>query len=180
MSTERVIIPTGLVGDFTRALKQAANEGSDRFRQGSLEALYSNASARRINSLVDDAVKQGAEVIIGGPMVGEALQSTLDQANYPITVLGNVTRDMAIWREETFGPLVILSSISSTTGDSSEAKTSLDEAVTLAANDSAYGLAASIYSKDIGRALEIAGRLETGMVRINAGTVGDDPTVVFG
>jgi acyl-CoA reductase-like NAD-dependent aldehyde dehydrogenase len=167
MSTERILVPDHLVEQFTNALQKAASK-SDRFSQDSHEALYSSASAHRISAMVDEAVRQGARVLLGGTSTSGDLNSVLDQAKYPITILGDVTRDMTIWKEETFGPLAIVVSVQP------------KDALVLAANDSSYGLAASIFSNDIGRALKIARRLETGMIRINAGTVGDDPTVVFG
>jgi acyl-CoA reductase-like NAD-dependent aldehyde dehydrogenase len=175
MSTERVLVPEHLVDLFTNALQQAARK-SDRFGQDSHEALFSTASARRIDGMVDEALEQGAKAVVGGKAASGDQRGMLDQAKYPITILGNVTRDMAIWKEETFGPLAIVVSIKPI-GDG---ESSIDDALVLAANDSSYGLAASIFSKDIGRALKVARRLKTGMVRINAGTVGDDPTVVFG
>lgn len=175
MSTERILVPEHLVDQFTNALQEAASK-SDRFGQDSHEALYSSASAHRINGMVDEAVRQGAKVLLGGTAAPDDLSGMLDQARYPITILGNVTRDMTIWKEETFGPLAIVVSVQ----PQGDGQASIDDALVSAANDSSYGLAASIFSKDIGRALKIARRLETGMIRINAGTVGDDPTVVFG
>jgi acyl-CoA reductase-like NAD-dependent aldehyde dehydrogenase len=175
MSTERILVPDHLVEQFTNALQKAASK-SDRFSQDSHEALYSSASAHRISAMVDEAVRQGARVLLGGTSTSGDLNSVLDQAKYPITILGDVTRDMTIWKEETFGPLAIVVSVQ----PKDDGEASVDDALVLAANDSSYGLAASIFSNDIGRALKIARRLETGMIRINAGTVGDDPTVVFG
>ncbi|KAG7530447.1 hypothetical protein FFLO_05046 [Filobasidium floriforme] len=175
MSTERILVPDHLVEQFTAALQEAASK-SDRFSQDFHEALYSSASAHRLNGMVDEAVRKGAKVLLGGTSTPGNLGGVLDQAKYPITILGDVTRDMTIWKEETFGPLAIVASVQ----PKGNGEASIDDALVLAANDSSYGLAASIFSKDIGRALKIARRLETGMIRINAGTVGDDPTVVFG
>lgn len=175
MSTERVLVPENLEEGFKKALQEVASL-SDRFCQDQYEALYSSASARRIDLMVDEAVRQGARVLLGGMVSPDASSVSLDQAKYPITILGNVTRDMTIWKEETFGPVAVVMSVKPI----SDEETSLDDALVFAANDSSYGLAASIFSKDVGRAIKIARRLETGMVRINSGTVGDDPSVAFG
>ncbi len=83
-------------------------------------------------------------------------------------VLENVTPAMRIYAEEVFGPVVIVLRARD-----------VDEAVRLA-NDSEYGLAAAVFGRDVVRALEVAGRIESGICHVNASTVYDDPQMPFG
>ncbi|WP_374628980.1 aldehyde dehydrogenase family protein [Frankia sp. AgPm24] len=96
---------------------------------------------------VDDALARGATALVGGsPAVGE-------RAIAPI-VLVDVPDDAEVMRDETFGPVVTVRTV-----------TDIDEAVDLA-NDTAYGLGATVFSRHHGD--EIAARLNTGMVTVNA------------
>lgn len=117
-------------------------------------------------------------------LVGEDVwppsETALKSGEFPAVILDGVTPSMKIWRDETFGPVCIILSpvtISSGQGVSAEEE---DTSLIDLANDSDYGLAASIFSKDVTRAIRAGRRLESGMVRINAGTVADDATVPFG
>jgi len=101
--------------------------------------------------LVEDAVANGATLRCGGPTEVEGFSGKF----YAPAVLTGVTHDMRIMREEIFGPVVPIVTV-----DSEE------EAVDLA-NDSEFGLGASIWSLDRDRAARIGRRLETGMVWLN-------------
>ncbi|MBV9944691.1 MAG: aldehyde dehydrogenase family protein [Solirubrobacterales bacterium] len=105
-----------------------------------------------VRSLVDDAVAAGAELHCGGQVEAPL---GLDGAFYAPAVLTGVTHDMRIMREEIFGPAVPIIVV-----DSEE------DAVALA-NDSEFGLGASVWTADRARGERIAGRLESGMVWIN-------------
>jgi succinate-semialdehyde dehydrogenase/glutarate-semialdehyde dehydrogenase len=105
---------------------------------------------RIVEAHVNDARSAGAQVLCGGRRLTE-----LGPNFYAPTVLTNVTHDMRIMREETFGPVLPIMSVPSD-----------DEAVRLA-NDSPYGLASSIWSRDRARAERLALRLEAGTVMIN-------------
>ena len=97
---------------------------------------------------VDDAVSKGARVVTGGKRIG-------DSHEFQPTVLADIDPSMEIAREETFGPVVTIQKF-----------TSEDDAVRIA-NDSPYGLSASVWSGDIPRAERVAHALETGNVSIN-------------
>jgi acyl-CoA reductase-like NAD-dependent aldehyde dehydrogenase len=101
--------------------------------------------------LVDDAVANGARLECGGPVELPGMSGRF----YAPAVLTGVTHDMRIMREEIFGPVVPIVTV-----DSEE------EAVALA-NDSEFGLGASVWSLDRDRAARIARRLDTGMVWLN-------------
>ena len=99
---------------------------------------------------VDDAVKRGARVLTGGRRARE-----LGRLFYPPTVLTEVDHQMDVMRAETFGPLLPVMTF----------KTD-DEAVELA-NDSIFGLTASVWTKDIARGRRLAERIEAGTVMVN-------------
>lgn len=113
-------------------------------------SLLSTAQLERVTAHVGDAVAKGAAVLAGGrprPDVGPLF--------YEPTVLSGVTEAMMLCREETFGPVVAVRSVADE-----------HEAVSLA-NDSAYGLHAGVWTRDVVRGRTVAARLETGTVSLN-------------
>ena len=124
-----------------------------------LGPLASNTGAEELDELVQDAVSNGAEVLVGG--------DSPTGAYYPPTVLARVTRGMRAYREELFGPVAVVYRVGS-----------LDEAVELA-NDSPFGLASSVFTTDLEKANRVAEDLETGMVWINS-TSKTAPDLPFG
>ena len=84
------------------------------------------------------------------------------------TVVDRVTSTMRIYSEESFGPVVTVVRVGGT-----------DEAVRVA-NDTEYGLSAAVFGRDIGRALSVARRIESGICHINAATVHDEAQMPFG
>jgi len=110
---------------------------------------------------VEESVRRGAEVVLGG-RVPEA-----PGAFYPPTVLVAVRRGMPAFDEETFGPVAAVNRA----GDEAEA-------IALA-NDSPYGLGASLWTRHDGRAERLAGEIEAGCVFVN-GQVRSDPRLPFG
>ena len=115
----------------------------------------------KIDRLVAEATARGARVTTGGtPGTGPG-------HFYPPTVLADVPPDAAIAHEEIFGPVAPVYRFGTE-----------DEAVRLA-NDTEYGLAAYVYSRDVARAIRVGRRIETGMVGINRGLM-SDPAAPFG
>src|SRR5690606_32820315 len=108
---------------------------------------------------VDDAVGKGAKVLCGGKH---------RDLYFEPTVLADVTTDMKVWREETFGPVAPIVTVDDE-----------DQAVELA-NDSEYGLSAGVITRNEERGLAIARRLHTGMAHVNDSSVHDEPHVPFG
>jgi len=115
--------------------------------------LIDEAAIAKVESLVADAVGKGAQVVSGGSR--HALGGTWFQP----TVLTDVTPEMAVAKEEIFGPVAPLFRFRTE-----------EEAVAMA-NDTEFGLAAYFYSRDIGRVWRVSGQLEYGMVGINTGLI---------
>jgi succinate-semialdehyde dehydrogenase/glutarate-semialdehyde dehydrogenase len=146
-------------------------EVADRFTEGVVEGarglrvgdplsweteigpMVSGEQFEIVRELVDDAVANGATLRCGGPV--EAPAGVEAGAFYAPTVLTEVTHDMRIMREEIFGPVLPIITVDSE-----------DEAVALA-NDSQFGLGASVWTSDRGRGERIAREIESGMVWIN-------------
>ncbi len=124
-----------------------------------LGPLINERQAERVDGIVQDAIRAGAKALTGAKR---------DGLFYPATVLTGVRPDMAVFSEEIFGPVAPI-----TTFDSD------DEAIALV-NDSPYGLAAAIHTRNTARGMAIAQRLQTGMVHINDQTVNNEFHVPFG
>jgi succinate-semialdehyde dehydrogenase/glutarate-semialdehyde dehydrogenase len=115
-----------------------------------------NARAvKKIQHHLDDAIEQGAKVVVGGPRVKVAHGD-----NYVApTVLTGATVQMLLAQEETFGPVVPVFRFRD------------EDEVVMLANATPYGLAAYFYSQDLKRIWRVAGALETGIVGINEGAL---------
>jgi benzaldehyde dehydrogenase (NAD) len=162
MSAERLIVDETIADAFVEKLKvKLAGIAHGPPAEGKpLGACVDAATVQRVQSLVSDAVAKGATVVAGtGRGEGALLAPTL---------VDHVGPAMALYSEESFGPVVGIVRVK---GD--------DEAVRVA-NDTEYGLTAAVHSRDIGRALAVAERLETGMCHINGPTVQDEAQMPFG
>lgn len=162
MSTERVIIDESVADEFAAKLAKrvkALPSGDPRQGDVVLGSVVGRATVDRVQRLVNAAVAQGAKLLTGGAAQGTIMQGV---------VVDHVRPEMALFREESFGPQVSITRVSSA-----------DEAVRLA-NDTDYGLAASVFSRDIAKALDVARRIDSGICHINGPTVHDEAQMPFG
>ncbi|WP_238367367.1 aldehyde dehydrogenase family protein [Mesobacterium pallidum] len=159
MATERVIVLDSVADAFVSEMEAACAELLARKNRAKVGGLISADSARRVERLIDDALARGATLIAGGQVSG---------AHVAPTLIDRVTPEMQIYGEESFGPVAAIMRA----GDEAEAFS--------IANDTQYGLVASIFTADTSRARDLAARLENGVCHINGPTVYDDPSKPFG
>src|SRR4029453_17524696 len=146
-------LPDSLYDEFKTKFVAAAEGlrlGASYDFEPELGSLISIDHRDRVASHVEDAVAKGATVLTGG-----RARPDLGPAFFEPTILEGVTKDMLAGVTETFGPVVALHSYSS-----------VDEAVALA-NDTDYGLNASIWGGDVADACAVGRRIESGNVNVN-------------
>ncbi len=152
----RLLVQDDVYEEFSAKLSQAVsglkvgNGMDDGVAQG---PLIDMAAVEKVEEHIEDATSKGARVVVGGQ------RHDLGGTFFQPTVLADVTTDMKVAREETFGPVAPLFRF----------KTD-DEAVAMA-NDTEFGLASYFYSRDIGRIWRVSEGLEYGMVGINTGII---------
>jgi len=115
--------------------------------------LIDMGSVEKVEEHVADAVAKGARIVLGGK------RHSLGGTFFEPTIIADVTPEMLVAREETFGPLAPLFKFNS------------DEEAIRLANDTEFGLASYFYSRDICRVWKVAEALEYGMVGINTGLI---------
>ena len=164
-SNKRMIVMEDVYGDFVSRLTERATglrPGDPAAEEdGTFAPLSSRAAAERLAEQVEDAVSKGATLHAGG-VLGEG-----PAAYYSPAVLTGITKEMRAYREELFGPVAVVYSV-----------TSDDEALALA-NDTDYGLGGAVFSTDPERATRVASRLEVGMSNVNT-PAGEGAEVPFG
>jgi acyl-CoA reductase-like NAD-dependent aldehyde dehydrogenase/ABC-type branched-subunit amino acid transport system ATPase component len=162
MSTERLVVDEAIADAFVAKLADKARSlpsGDPRTGNVVLGSLVGAQAADRVNALIADAIAKGAKLVVGGVTPGTIL---------PATIVDHVTPSMRLYGEESFGPVVTVVRVGSA-----------EEAIRVA-NDTEYGLAAAVFGRDLGRALAVARRIESGICHVNAPTVHDEPQMPFG
>ncbi|MEY4889372.1 MAG: hypothetical protein RIQ75_502 [Pseudomonadota bacterium] len=162
MSTERIIVVEAVADAFAAKFAAKAKSlatGDPREGTTPLGAVVDSKTVDHVNSLINDATAKGATVLSGG---------TADSVLMPATVVDGVTSAMNLYRDESFGPIVAMI----------RAKDEAD-AIRLA-NDSDYGLSASVFTKDTARGLGVARQIKSGICHVNGPTVHDEAQMPFG
>ena len=151
----RMLVPASRIADAIEIARRTTEQvavGAPDADGTAVGPVVSLAQFNKIQGLLEKGIEEGATVVVGGPGRPEGLET-----GYYVrpTVFANVTNDMAIAREEIFGPVI------SIIGYEDE-----DDAVRIA-NDTNYGLAGMVSSSDPARARAVARRIRTGMVHLN-------------
>ena len=150
----RIFVQSGIYDDFARALseKVGAMKVGDGFEDGvSQGPIIDQQGFDKIERHIADALSKGAAISVGGA------PHERGGTFYQPTVLTGASRDMALFSEETFGPVAALF------------KFETEEEVIAAANDTIFGLAAYYFTKDVGRIFRVGEALEYGMAIANTG-----------
>ncbi|WP_458205006.1 succinic semialdehyde dehydrogenase [Haladaptatus sp. NG-SE-30] len=153
LSFERLYVQDGVYDEFCRRFSERTQQLSmapSLDYENEVGSLVSESQLKKVRSHVDDAVEKGATVVAGGnarPDIGPFF--------FESTILTDVTEEMTLAREETFGPVVAVYRFEDA-----------DEAIELA-NDSERGLNASVWTTDTDRGRELAQRIECGTVGVN-------------
>ncbi|SFP72155.1 succinate-semialdehyde dehydrogenase / glutarate-semialdehyde dehydrogenase [Geopseudomonas sagittaria] len=154
--TNRILVQDGVYDEFAKRLVAAVNalKVAPAGEAGAEQGPLINAKAvAKVEEHIADAVAKGAKVLAGGK------PHALGGSFFEPTVLGEVTADMLVARDETFGPLAPIFRF----------KTEA-EAIHMA-NDTEFGLASYLYTRDLGRAWRVSEALEYGMVGVNEGII---------
>jgi acyl-CoA reductase-like NAD-dependent aldehyde dehydrogenase len=160
MSADRIIVDNKIADAFLDKFAAKTSKLKAAHADAPLTGMIDSAAAQRVSAMLEDAKKRGARV----------LQSTSEvQGNLmQPAIVDGVTAEMQVYQQESFGPIVSILRF-----DTEE------EALRLA-NDSEYGLSAAVFSRDIGRAMAVAKRIESGICHINGPTVHDEAQMPFG
>lgn len=163
MSTERFVVDEAVADAFVARFAERVNALETGVPAKSpacvIGPMIGQGSVQRINHLLDDAVSKGAKIVTGG-LAETALMGP--------TLVDHVSREMAIYDEETFGPVTTIVRVKGA------------EQALAVANDTAYGLSSAIFSRDVTKALGLASRLDAGCVHINGATVQNEPQAPYG
>ncbi len=163
MSVEKILVQETIMQEFLERFKDRAS----RLKVGDptkeldhiIGPLINDRQVIKVKSQIEDAVAKGGKIVLGGKVEGRYVEPT---------IITDVTSDMTLYQDETFGPVVSVIPFST------------DEEAIAIANDTEYGLSSGVITKDEYRGFEIAQKLETGMCHINCSSVNDEPHAPFG
>ncbi len=164
-ATTRMLVPESKYEEAATIAAEVAKGFTvgDPMGTANLGPLISDVQRDRVRSYIRKGVEEGAQLLAGGP---EAPEGQPKGYFVKPTVFGKVTSSMTIAKEEIFGPVLSILTYKDE-----------DDAVRMA-NDSVYGLAGTVWSKDEVRAQRVARRIRTGQIDINGGTF--NPMAPFG
>ncbi len=167
-ATSRAIVDRRIIDRFTEMLAdriKALKVGDPLDSETQIGPLIDERAADRVAGEVDSAKQAGAELLVGGERLGNGLERGAFVAP---ALFGGVDPDSRLGQEELFGPVLGVIPVDS-----------MEEAMTVA-NQVKFGLSASIFTRDLGRALAFAREIEAGVVHVNSETPGAEPQVPFG
>lgn len=163
MSTERIIVVEAVADAFAEKFKEKVSAmpvGDPREGTTPLGAVVDAKTVAHCQSLIDDALAKGAQLLTGGDTTQNVLM--------PAHVVSGVTQDMKLFRDESFGPVVGVIR-------------ARDEAHAIElANDTEYGLSAAVFTRDTARGLRVARQIKSGICHVNGPTVHDEAQMPFG
>ncbi len=152
----RLLVQDGVYDDFAARLSQAVSglKVSNGLESGAQQGpLIEMAAVEKVEEHIGDAVDKGARVVVGGN------RHQLGGTFFEPTVLADVTTEMKVAREETFGPVAPLFRFKT------------EEQAVQMANDTEFGLASYFYARDVGRIWRVSDALEYGIVGVNEGLI---------
>ena len=155
----RLYVQSGVYDTFAQKLADAVGQlhvGNGVDAGVTTGPMIDEKAVEKVEEHIADAVAKGASIKMGGK------RHSLGHSFFEPTILTNVTQDMAVAKEETFGPLAPLF------------KFDTEEEVLGYANDTEFGLASYFYSRDIGRIFRVSEALEYGMVGVNTGLISNE------
>ncbi|WP_313801735.1 aldehyde dehydrogenase [Sphingobium sp.] len=162
MSTERIIVVDAVADAFAAKFQAKVGTmavGDPREGKTPLGAVVDMKTVAHVRSLIDDALASGATQLNGGEANGVLM---------PAHVIDGVTPEMKLFRDESFGPVVGIIR-------------ARDEAHAIQlANDTEYGLSASVFTRHTGRGLKVARQIQSGICHVNGPTVHDEAQMPFG
>jgi len=152
---KRLIVHKSIADSVTNELKKILTSkilGDPKDEKTDIGTLVAKRQVDLLKGQVDDALEKGAKILYQ-----KEIPNNLKGAYYPPTLLGNITKDMRVWKEEVFGPVLPIMTFATE-----------QEAVDFA-NDTLYGLGSRVISNDKKRAERVASQIEAGTVEINKG-----------
>lgn len=154
---DRFLVHEDIEQEFIHRLCEKVKEfkiGHGLKEETTMGPLIQAKAAVEVKRKVDEAIEEGAECIIGGDMALD-----LGPNFFQATILRNVDQTSSIWKTETFGPVVAISTFRN------------EEDAVNRANDSPLGLASYFCTKDLARILRVSEQLENGLVGVNEGVI---------
>ncbi len=168
-STSRAIVEKSIAGKFREAVVEMSGQyviGNGKDPRTTMGPVCGTAQLNSVLHYIETGKKEGAELLCGGKQLKE---NGLDKGCFIApTVFANVNRNMVIAREEIFGPVLSIIEVDD-----------LEEAVAVA-NDIEYGLASSVYTKDLEKAFLFLENTEAGLTHVNMMTALKEPQMSFG
>ncbi len=162
MALNRIIIESSVYADFEKAFVEAASHlvvGDPSNPEVFIGPIINSDQVASIEGYVKDTIAAGARVALEGRTEGNLV--------YP-WIFADCSNDMPASCNEVFGPVCCLIKVQDE-----------DEAINIA-NDTAYGLSGSVFTSDLYHGMELAQRIESGMVHVNDQSINDEPQCMFG